>query len=321
MPLMTLLATSMSRRAGRVIIEEKQRLGALHDHVVGTHGDQVDADGRVPAGVDGQAQFGADPIGARHQHRSPVARGNLHQGPKSADSGEYFRALAAPDDRLDALDQCVPDVNVDAGVAVGVAALVVHAGSIIGRVIVAEPMRHLPNIICLCRIALIWPIVDALLGGSYERTLLLFAVAAASDGLDGWLAKRYGWTSRLGKWLDPLADKLLLVSVFLVLTWLGLVPRYLAVGVGESRRPDRAGRGGIPLRLGPGARSTDPVEQDQYRAANPVRSAGGDARGVGATAGLGAAGHGGARHATVLYSGVAYLREFTLRALHVAAQS
>ena len=90
-------------------------------------------------------------------------------------------------------------------------------------------MRHLPNIICLCRIALIWPIVDTLLGGSYEHTLLLFGVAAASDGLDGWLAKRYGWTSRLGKWLDPLADKLLLVSVFLVLTWLGHVPRYLAV--------------------------------------------------------------------------------------------
>src|SRR3954463_5250118 len=92
-------------------------------------------------------------------------------------------------------------------------------------------MRHLPNIICLCRIALIWPIVDGLIGGSYERTLLLFAVAAASDGLDGWLAKRYGWTSRLGIWLDPLADKLLLVSVFLVLTWLDRVPRYLAVCV------------------------------------------------------------------------------------------
>ncbi|MGH8253404.1 MAG: CDP-alcohol phosphatidyltransferase family protein, partial [Steroidobacteraceae bacterium] len=90
-------------------------------------------------------------------------------------------------------------------------------------------MRHLPNIICLGRIALIWPVIDSLLGHNYGLTLLLFGVAALSDGLDGWLAKRYAWTSRLGKILDPLADKLLLVSVFLVLTWLGQVPRWLAV--------------------------------------------------------------------------------------------
>jgi len=58
--------------------------------------------------------------------------------------------------------------------------------------------------------------------------LLLFVVAAASDGVDGWLAKRFAWTSRLGKFLDPLADKLLLVSVFLVLCWLRQVPVWLA---------------------------------------------------------------------------------------------
>ena len=75
-------------------------------------------------------------------------------------------------------------------------------------------MRHLPNLICVARIALIWPIVWALLASNYELALLLFAVAAVSDGLDGYLAKRFGWTSELGKALDPLADKLLLISVF-----------------------------------------------------------------------------------------------------------
>jgi cardiolipin synthase len=90
-------------------------------------------------------------------------------------------------------------------------------------------MRHLPNIICLVRIALIWPILACLLGGRYELTLVLFLVAAVSDGLDGWLAKRFGWQSRLGRLLDPAADKLLLVAVFLVLTWMGLVPRWLAI--------------------------------------------------------------------------------------------
>jgi cardiolipin synthase len=90
-------------------------------------------------------------------------------------------------------------------------------------------MRHLPNIICLVRIALIWPILACLLAGRFEWTLVLFLVAAVSDGLDGWLAKHYGWQSRLGRVLDPAADKLLLVAVFLVLTWMGLVPRWLAV--------------------------------------------------------------------------------------------
>jgi cardiolipin synthase (CMP-forming) len=88
-------------------------------------------------------------------------------------------------------------------------------------------MRHLPNIICLIRIGLIWPILRSLEQGTYQITLALFFLAAMSDGLDGFLAKRFGWTSRLGKVLDPAADKLLLISVFLVATWLGLIPRWL----------------------------------------------------------------------------------------------
>jgi cardiolipin synthase len=54
-------------------------------------------------------------------------------------------------------------------------------------------------------------------------------IAAISDGADGFLAKRFGWTSELGRVLDPMADKLLLVSLFLVATWVGLVPRWLTV--------------------------------------------------------------------------------------------
>ena len=76
-------------------------------------------------------------------------------------------------------------------------------------------LRHLPNFICLVRIALIWPTIDALQAGNYWTALILVAVCAVSDGLDGWLAKRFNWTSHLGKILDPLADKLLLVALFL----------------------------------------------------------------------------------------------------------
>ena len=88
-------------------------------------------------------------------------------------------------------------------------------------------MRHLPNIICLARIALVWPLILSLQAGDFDRTLWVFLIAAFSDGLDGYLAKRFGWTSELGKFLDPVADKLLLVSLYLLTTWLGLVPPWL----------------------------------------------------------------------------------------------
>lgn len=85
-----------------------------------------------------------------------------------------------------------------------------------------------PNLICVLRIALTVPIVILLIEGRYGQTLVLFAVAAVSDVLDGYLAKTFGWTSEVGKVLDPLADKLLLVSVFITLAWIGLVPAWLA---------------------------------------------------------------------------------------------
>jgi cardiolipin synthase (CMP-forming) len=96
-------------------------------------------------------------------------------------------------------------------------------------------LRHLPNFICLVRIALIWPTIDSLYSGNYWTALFLVAVCAVSDGLDGWLAKRFNWTSHLGKILDPLADKLLLVALFLTATWMNLLPWWLtAVAVARD---------------------------------------------------------------------------------------
>ena len=91
--------------------------------------------------------------------------------------------------------------------------------------------RWIPNAICVLRMALVAPVTLTLLNGDYATTLLLFAVAAASDGLDGWLAKTFDWTSRLGGILDPIADKLLLVTVIVVLVVRELVPPWLALSV------------------------------------------------------------------------------------------
>jgi cardiolipin synthase len=96
-------------------------------------------------------------------------------------------------------------------------------------------MRHIPNLICLLRIALILPLVIAMREGQHERIILLFLIAAVSDGIDGYLAKRFGWTSDLGKVLDPVADKLLVVTVFITAAWLDIAPWWLtAVAVARD---------------------------------------------------------------------------------------
>lgn len=88
-------------------------------------------------------------------------------------------------------------------------------------------LRHVPNVISSLRIVLVVPIALSLLHGELRSTVGLFAVAAMSDVADGFLAKRFGWQSALGGILDPAADKLLLATLFIVLAWLGLVPRWL----------------------------------------------------------------------------------------------
>ena len=85
----------------------------------------------------------------------------------------------------------------------------------------------LPNTLCVLRIALVPPTVWALGAARYRTALALVVLAALTDALDGFLARRFGWGSRVGSVLDPLADKVMLVSLFLALGWLGLLPFWL----------------------------------------------------------------------------------------------
>jgi len=94
---------------------------------------------------------------------------------------------------------------------------------------------QIPNWISVFRILLIGPILYYLGTGKFALALGLIVIAGASDALDGFLAKHYHWESRLGGFLDPLADKFLLLAVFLVLTGMGLVPVWLtAVVIGRD---------------------------------------------------------------------------------------
>jgi cardiolipin synthase len=91
--------------------------------------------------------------------------------------------------------------------------------------------RHIPNIISVLRIILVPFVLWQLWQQHYLAALALFTVAALSDGLDGILARHYGWTSRLGSVLDPLADKFLQVSSYIMLAWIGQLPWWLAAAV------------------------------------------------------------------------------------------
>lgn len=91
--------------------------------------------------------------------------------------------------------------------------------------------KDIPNLITAFRILLVPPVVFFLVDGKYVEALSLFVLAGVSDGVDGYLARRFGWRSRLGSILDPLADKLLVISVFVTLGWVGAVPVWLVMAV------------------------------------------------------------------------------------------
>ena len=87
----------------------------------------------------------------------------------------------------------------------------------------------IPNIITLGRIILVPVIVWAIVSSQMEIAFAIFVIAGVSDAVDGFLAKRFNMSSELGALLDPLADKALLVSIFVALGIWGAVPRWLVI--------------------------------------------------------------------------------------------
>lgn len=89
----------------------------------------------------------------------------------------------------------------------------------------------IPNIITIIRILLTPLFVILLLRDLFTMALVVFAVAGISDGLDGFIARCFNQRTSLGAWLDPMADKLLLVSSFVALAILSVIPPWVAVVV------------------------------------------------------------------------------------------
>ena len=89
----------------------------------------------------------------------------------------------------------------------------------------------LPNIITLFRLLLVPAVIWAIGAHRFELAFWLFLAAGISDGLDGFIAKRFAMQTELGAYLDPLADKALLVSIYVMLAFVGLIPNWAAIAV------------------------------------------------------------------------------------------
>ena len=89
-------------------------------------------------------------------------------------------------------------------------------------------LKWLPNAISLMRIVLVVPILMYIVDGRFGLALFLFFVAGFSDGVDGFLAKRFDWHTRIGALLDPIADKLLVGGTYITLVVIGMIPAWLA---------------------------------------------------------------------------------------------
>jgi cardiolipin synthase len=87
----------------------------------------------------------------------------------------------------------------------------------------------IPNLITILRLFLVPVVILALIDRQVGWALAIFVLAGLSDGIDGFIARHFNQRSRLGAYLDPMADKLLLVSVFVVLGYMGELPLWLVV--------------------------------------------------------------------------------------------
>ena len=87
----------------------------------------------------------------------------------------------------------------------------------------------IPNLLSLVRIGLIYPILNNIYLGNFKISIIFFLIAAITDGLDGFLARKMSWQTSLGKMLDPIADKLLLSGTIFIL-WLNqFIPFYIFI--------------------------------------------------------------------------------------------
>ncbi|MEI5663902.1 CDP-alcohol phosphatidyltransferase family protein [Bosea sp. CCNWLW174] len=89
----------------------------------------------------------------------------------------------------------------------------------------------LPNLITIARLILVPLVIVMIVNGRWDEAFFLFVTAGVSDAIDGFIAKRFDMKSELGAYLDPLADKALIVSIYITLAIIGIIPVWLVIVV------------------------------------------------------------------------------------------
>jgi cardiolipin synthase len=89
----------------------------------------------------------------------------------------------------------------------------------------------IPNLITIARLLIVPLVIVMIMQGQWGWAFLLFVVAGVSDGVDGYLARRLDMRTEFGAYIDPLADKALLVSIYVTLPIIGVLPGWLAIVV------------------------------------------------------------------------------------------
>jgi cardiolipin synthase len=92
-------------------------------------------------------------------------------------------------------------------------------------------LSWIPNALTIIRCLLVAPVAWFIYQQQFLAALITFGFAGFTDGLDGFLARRYQWQSYIGSILDPIADKLLMTVSYIVLTVIGLLPVWLMLVV------------------------------------------------------------------------------------------
>lgn len=112
-------------------------------------------------------------------------------------------------------------------------------------------MHYIPNIITLLRLLAVLPCVALFWFECHVAALLVFALAGVSDGVDGYLARRFSWQSHWGAVMDPVADKLLLVFTAAAMTFKGMLPLALFILMMARDVIILAGAGVYRVKFGP----------------------------------------------------------------------
>ena len=89
----------------------------------------------------------------------------------------------------------------------------------------------IPNLITIGRLIIVPLVIVMIMQGRWAGAFVLFAVAGVSDAIDGFIARRFNMRSEFGSYIDPLADKALLVSIYVTLAIVGVLPGWLAIVV------------------------------------------------------------------------------------------